>query len=457
MRNVYVVHAVDTEGPLYEGLDACFEQMRELFAVDLKANMSNVMKLRTKEIPLNGKEDAIASFVSEDRIGKYNGTWDQIDKMHDTFMSQSWRNKFKDSRGQPYVVSWFCMDHVGFNYNPRRRAMGYHEIYDYYVRKLSEYSQERDGIYWHYHPASFSGDAHRMGYNYSFSKNIHNEILARRVIDRNWFPVANRPGGHIETYDINTWLEAWIPYDLANQSMRYNDDLDKEEKSGRIPGRYGDWRGAPTEWSIYNPSLYDYRKEGSLKRWISRCLNMKSRHSNLSIEEIRSAFSHAENGNDVFLSYTNHDFRDMVAETEDVIAKIQSVSNEFPEVQYVWCNAVEGMRAALKQERTTLLELDIELINRSVLNVTLKEGVVWGNQPFLAMRTKSGQYFHDNLIVNHDGTWIYSFDHDSLLIDAVDKIGVASNDYAGNTVVYVMDVESGHVVMERHNQDCWLD
>ena len=259
---VYIVHAVDTEGPLYEGLDGLFSEIKEHFDISLEPTQINVDLLREKKIDLGGKEDLAAYFVRPDRVERYNETWHQIDKMHSTFMDAEWRARLSDSESNPYVVSWFCMDHVGFNYNPRRRAMGYHEIFQYYNKKISEYRASRDRIYWHYHPASFSGNAHRMGYNYSYAGNLHNEIIARRIIDHMWFPVANRPGGHIETYDINLWLEQWMPFDVANQAMEENGSLGLEEAAGRIPGRHGDWRGAPSDWHIYHPSIYDFRKEG---------------------------------------------------------------------------------------------------------------------------------------------------------------------------------------------------
>ena len=160
---VYIVHAVDTEGPLYEGLEGLFSEIKEHFDISLEPTKKNVELLRAKKIDLGGKEDLAAYFVRPDRVERYNETWWQIDKMHTTFMDAEWRSSLADSNGNPYVVSWFCMDHVGFNYNPRRRAMGYHEIFNYYTTKISEYGASRDRIYWHYHPASFSGNAHRMG------------------------------------------------------------------------------------------------------------------------------------------------------------------------------------------------------------------------------------------------------------------------------------------------------
>ncbi|MDA9244100.1 hypothetical protein N9O98_01400 [Amylibacter sp.] len=453
--NVYIVHAVDTEGPLYEGLDATFNQLKEQFGVELDPTRMNVEKLRSKSVELGGKEDAAAYFMRKDRIDTYNETWDHIDEMHDVFMSDEWRNRLLDSDGKPYVVSWYCMDHVGFNYNPRRRAMGYHEIYKYYKGKIKEFSRKKDKIYWHYHPMSFAADAHRMGYNYSYKGNLHNEILARRIIDHMWFPVSNRPGGHIETFDINCWLEQWMPFDLANQSMEMNDELDTEESAGRIPGRYGDWRGATTKWDVYNPSLYDYRKKGELNRWVGRCLNMNSRHSNISEIEIRNAFKKASAGENVLLSYTNHDFRNMINETEILVNMIQKVADEFTDIPFKWANAVEAFRATLGMKKIDLHDFDVE-INERFIRLKLLTGDIWGVQPFLALKTHSGEYFHDNFIIDDGRTWTYAFDDDSINIDALSDIGFACNDKVGNTFVARINLSTRIVEKKYHNTDDWL-
>ena len=35
-KEVYFVHAVDTEGPLYESLDAKFDRIKNIYNVDIK-------------------------------------------------------------------------------------------------------------------------------------------------------------------------------------------------------------------------------------------------------------------------------------------------------------------------------------------------------------------------------------------------------------------------------------
>ena len=50
MKKVHVVHAIDTEGPLYESLRANFERIFQEFGISVEANYENLYKLRNKKI-----------------------------------------------------------------------------------------------------------------------------------------------------------------------------------------------------------------------------------------------------------------------------------------------------------------------------------------------------------------------------------------------------------------------
>ena len=109
--------------------------------------------LRKGDIDLNGREADVAAVLSGHLIN-YNDTWDKIQLMLDEIMSSEYRRSFVDSFGGYWKFSWHCLDHVGFEYNPRRRDMGYHNIFDYYSRILKANSGFGDDIQWHFHPMS---------------------------------------------------------------------------------------------------------------------------------------------------------------------------------------------------------------------------------------------------------------------------------------------------------------
>jgi hypothetical protein len=447
-KTVYFVHCVDTEGPLYESLEATFTRLNERFGLDYTPSIHILNKLRAGEMRLDGIEQAVSEFVASGQFN-YNDTWDKIYEMHDELNKTEFRNQLVDSFGGGYVFNWFVMDWVEVNNNPRKRTTGFHAIYDEYVKLLYPI----DRIHFHFHPSSFSGDAHRTGCNISYS-NLHNEILARRIIDRGWFPVAHRPTV-AEHMDMNLWLEQWIPFDFANQNMEDNVGMDLQERCGRVAGRTVDWRGAPTKWGIYNPSIYDAREEGWLRRYIARCLNVNCRHGQVTDDELEKAFRNAENGFDVLVSFTNHDFRDMVTETTEFINTVKKISKIYPDVKFKWCNAVEAMRAVTRMENRKPPTFTL-WFEENILSVKSNKEL-WGPQPFLAIKTKDGRYLHDNFIINSETDWTYVFDNDNILIEDVEKIGVASNDKLGNTVVAVCDLRfPNEWVVNYHNLEDWI-
>ena len=61
---------------------------------------------------------------------------------------------------------------------------------------------------------------------------------------------------------------------------------------------------------------------------------------------------------------------------------------------------------------------------------------MFGPQPFLAIKTKSGRFIHDNFDFDlKKGVWHYAFFSATLPITDIDKIGVAANDKYGNTCI----------------------
>ena len=186
---VYVVHCIDTEGPLYEPLSATFERLKDTFDIELKPSKDTLTKLQNKKIDLKGREEAVATFLDSKRL-RYNDTWPKLDSMLDKMTSSEFRKKHSDSYGQGWIYNWFCIDHVGLTeLNPRRRSTGYHTIFDHYMDYNRDNNITCDLIQWHYHPLPIVRDMHRSGTAFLNSPNIF-KILARKIIERNWFPTV---------------------------------------------------------------------------------------------------------------------------------------------------------------------------------------------------------------------------------------------------------------------------
>ena len=70
-KKLYIVHCVDTEGPLHEPLDATFERLFDIYNVRLEATKENLLKLQNKSIYLDGLEDEISKTFRKELI-QYN-------------------------------------------------------------------------------------------------------------------------------------------------------------------------------------------------------------------------------------------------------------------------------------------------------------------------------------------------------------------------------------------------
>jgi len=454
-QTLYVVHCVDTEGPLHESLDATFDRIRSAFGRDLPATPETLAALRRGEIDLGGREDLARVMLSEHLLA-YNDTWDQVDAMLDEMMRPPFRERYADPQGDPWTFSWFCVDHVGYASNPRRRDMGYHNIFDHYRAMLKRFDVP-DEIHWHVHPMSTYGEAHRNATAYLRTPHVL-EGLARRAIDRGWFPACFRPGFHAERPDSHWLLEQYVPFDYGNQAMPRDAMLEGQDDLAN--GRFGDWRRAPDDWAAYHPDHDDYQSVGSCRRTIFRCLNVGTRLRLLDEHEVRRAFERAASGRPTTLAFTNHDFRDMRRDVAETHALIDHVADAFPQVRWRTAGALRAARAIVAQgevlggpssppgggPEAPAEPEPLALQTRArraggALHLEVEANhPIFGPQPLLAVKTHSQQYLVDNLDIQEPfRRWSYVFDEQSFRPASLEVIALAAADASGSTAVTRLD------------------
>lgn len=416
-KTVYIVHAVDVEGPMTEPIQATFERMRAYgLPSDISANQANLVLIQDGK--LKGVSEPLMSNLQKvfnRRSLSYLTNWNQIDSMITDITSEKYRSMYCGKRGEPYVFSWFIYDHhEGFNNNPRFHDIGTHKIFDHYKDELLRKSPYKDGIYWHYHHPAISGDALESNTCWSNRTN-HEEIIARRIIDRKWYFSCFRAGLHIERNDNSHWLEMFFPFDF---SARYS-----QNPNAYNPGSDFDWRGCPSKWGAWHPDWYDYRKEGSMKRYVFRCTDLWTYLSKLHEDEVLETFEQADKFGNSVLTYYNHDYRDMRLEIAEGYDVIVSVAKRYPHINWKFVNALES---AQKHLGLTLRQpkLSYEL-NDNLLEVRC-DGELFGPQPFLAIQ-EGEQYFRDNFNSEGENRWFYKFRN----LDKVRSFGVAANSPSG--------------------------
>ena len=427
---IYMVHCIDTEGPLFESLTATFERIYKTFNLQYTPSLQQLARLKQGLDLPQSLRASVMDFISDGRLD-YKKSWTEVDEMVRALMDQDWRMQYVDDFGFGYCFSWFTVDHVGYDLNPRNKALGYHAVFQFYKDILKEYKIKDDKIYWHNHPVSFFKEANKTSNNFSHT-NHHVQVLNRRIIDHLYFPAAYRPGCHCERPDINLFLEQWIPFDFGNQGMpeRIEDAIQQDLSHGR----YGDWRRAPSEWSAYHPDFYDYQLVGRMKRWIARSLNLDCRVRPITELEIHRAFQRADNELGTILSVTSHDYRELRGSIDWYFSTVKKIQKLFPDVKIRHINAVGAMRNALNLSYQDPIRFITEWDGNRLIVSTDK--VPFGPQPWLCFRTHGGQYIHENFDFQIPGKqWSYVFDDDTVKIQAIDCIGLATNDAYGNTTI----------------------
>jgi hypothetical protein len=437
---VYIVHCIDTEGPLHESVEVTFERLRAIFHLELEPSADLLCRLQAGKVNLGGLEAAVQKVVDPHLLA-YNDTWDKVDAMLAELTSESFRSKVLDSAGAGWIFNWFCVDHVDYDFNPRCRDIGYHKIFEHYRALKIATESSQDGLHFHYHPHSFSREAHRCATHWwSTSDSLH-QILSRRVIDHQWFPAANRPGFHVIRPDSHWFLEQHIPFDFSNQAMVDN-EVDGTQ-FGLLGGRFGDWRRAPATWEPYHPSTDDYQVPGNCRRWIARCLNIGTRYRLLDERDMRQAFKEASEGKPAILAVTNHDFRSMGPDINAFREMLIRVAADFPDVPYLFSEAVTAMRHALSLVPLPPCELEMKIqrVDDSTHVLRVQSTTpTFGPQPWLALKTVHGTYHFDNFDIETPfHAWQYVFDEETFSLSALEAIGVAANNAFGTTTVTVMN------------------
>jgi hypothetical protein len=100
---LYLVHCVDTEGPLYESLEATSQRLKSTFGLDIDiATQADLEAVKNGAGVPDKIKDQVSEFMS--RICD-NEPWDQLDEMLDELFSQDWRMKYKDDFNQGYLLN----------------------------------------------------------------------------------------------------------------------------------------------------------------------------------------------------------------------------------------------------------------------------------------------------------------------------------------------------------------
>jgi histidinol phosphatase-like PHP family hydrolase len=185
---------------------------------------------------------------------------------------------------------------------------------------------------------------------------------------------------------------------------------------------------------------------------------MDTRHRNLTKDDVRDAFTQANESGTALLSFTDHDFRNMADHIEKIWNMINEVNSEFDDVSFEYATGVNGMRKVLNMSNISPPDLSIEMMRdneASILTVTA-DNEIFGNQPYLAIKTKSNKYYWENFD-QLPGKWSYTFDFHTLPLDSIKTIGVAANSPTGVTEVVNYEPSTDQIDKETWHQNAGVN
>lgn len=431
---VHVVHCVDTEGPLFESLEATFGRLYELYGLRVHPSQENLEKLQKGNHPdvPDKLAGGIAATFSEANLS-YNSSWTEVDAMLNEATSERFRNVFEDSFGDGWKYSWFVLDHVHVGQNLRRKAEGWMAVFNHYWEKLDGFGSG-DEFQYHFHPTSISNNYLAPATSYINTSSDFMEGLARRLIDHSHFPSVFRPGFHSIRPDSNALLELWFPFDFSNQSVS-----SATREPDEMHGRFGDWNRAPATWRGFHPSLRDYQLEGELRRRTFRCLNVGTRMRQLTRDHVFEAFEEARRFGNSVLAFADHDFRDIRPDVERVHGWLVEAQQSYPEIFF---RNNTAQRAAMAMGQTWHRNCQLQVSWAGHLMRVQVSGYMFSAQPFLAIKTCDGRYLHDNLDKGaKENEWTYTFDDYTLNTSQVSKIGLAAVAENGEVSTVIIDFD----------------
>ena len=126
MPSLYIVIAVDTEGPLTETLKDTFQRINDYFGIKINPSIKNLKKLQNSnyKIPKNDKQK-IKEILNPHFLNTYKN-WKELNNQIKLIFSKKFRKNYTDNANQEIIFDWYCLDHINFKTNPRKRDIGHH-------------------------------------------------------------------------------------------------------------------------------------------------------------------------------------------------------------------------------------------------------------------------------------------------------------------------------------------
>ena len=152
-KTVYIVHAVDTEGLLYESTKATFKRIEELFNIKFKIKNKKKLKelFKGKGIPKKISKKKFFSAINPHLL-TYNKNWNEIKKMINQINDKKFRNKLPDSMEKIGNSAGTVLIILDTNLIHEEDQLVTIKIFDFYNNIIKKRKNLGDKVHFHFHP-----------------------------------------------------------------------------------------------------------------------------------------------------------------------------------------------------------------------------------------------------------------------------------------------------------------
>ena len=383
-------------------------------------------------------------------------------------MDPAFRAQFVDSYGQPLKMTWWMMAGNIFRYANNKNVPVPNIMTLYLMKKYHGNTVQRNGdeLSLHYH-TFFWSDYNADGiwwWNQSLTFmecfDDFNYTLCQFLLEENIFPVSFRSGWHYMDNDWQHYLDELLPYSMHNDWP--NVRVDGIEP---LDNTY-DWSQAPEEFVPYHPSPENYQIPGDGPGWDVRSTHFRRLRYHDLMEYI---FDQANQGIDQVACIWGHlPETDFLENIEIIDSLAHKMANQYPNVKFRYCTAIEAMQRWQNSADTTAPELNIEEIQSGdeiFINIKTNEPI-FQPSPFITVK----DIYEDYFIVHCQSIGVNEWQTtEPLSRNQLAKIGVAVCDTIGNQStgfinylpddIYLDNIDEGYVEVSgswsTSNENSW--
>ena len=366
-------------------------------------------------------------------------------------MDSAYRNRLQDSFGTPLKLTWWMMAGNIFRYAnntnvPLANIMTLYLMKEYHGEQIQTFGDELSLHYHTFQWYDYDQDG-RVYWNQSQTFmdcfDDFNVTLAQFLLEEEIFPVSFRSGWH---YMDNGW-QNYLDDRILPFSM-HNDYPAKRKDTVEPLDNIFDWSEAPSEFVPYHPNRENYQIPGQLNGW-----NVRSAHLTrvLSRDLLDTLFVQASNGQDQVACFWGHlPETDFLENIEKIHQRAQQLDEQYPNVKFRYCSAIEAMQRWLQTADQTPPQLTMteQRTPDGTQFIVESDKAIFQQQPFVAVKDIYERYQVLDCDPIGPLTWVT---RTSVPGELLARAGAAVCDSVGNLAMTFIDALPRDIYID--NQD----